>query len=427
MAVGVPVSLNGVAEKPEPSESGFAEERSRAALRVRIVAREPERATEIRTVLGAISEPGVELLNGDGGLAPDPSYREPADVVMVMLNQGDDVSLGHLEICAHSDPRPALFALISEQSPGLMKRALRAGADEILFMPMRGGDATRALLKVSESRRRSEKRTGGVVCSFTSLAGGCGVTTTAANLALALKYQLKRSVAVVDLDFQAAMLDVLMNVDAEHTIMALSSEKALDSIRLQSALSKHPSGVYLLAAPKNVEDSELVPEGMVDEVLGLLREMFDFVLVDCGHQVNGHAVAAFEKSDQVFYLAGQTIGSARCAWRFIELFKRLRIGVEPQFILGQYQPNYAITAEQIAQTLARPFYAKIPRDDKAIERVEMLGKDLWQVAPQAAVTRSFQDLALRIAEQPGDAALKGGGVVSRLISTLVYRAWGAGG
>ena len=68
-----------------------------------------------------------------------------------------------------------------------MKRALRSGADEILFMPLDPGEATRALLKVSEARWRTERRRGRRDLSVISLVGGVGVTSLAANLALALQ------------------------------------------------------------------------------------------------------------------------------------------------------------------------------------------------------------------------------------------------
>ena len=54
---------------------------------------------------------------------------------------------------------PGSFALLRDRSPDLMKRVLRAGADELLFLPLDPGDATRALLKISETRRREEKFT----------------------------------------------------------------------------------------------------------------------------------------------------------------------------------------------------------------------------------------------------------------------------
>ena len=40
-------------------------------------------------------------------------------------------------------------------------------------------------------------------------------------------------------------------------------EKKLDSIQLEAALTKHSSGVYLLAAPKRIEEGELVSDRTV--------------------------------------------------------------------------------------------------------------------------------------------------------------------
>ena len=91
-------------------------------------------------------------------LEPDPEAAPDAsiDVTMVVFNGNDELSLSYLNAQAGQQPRPALFALLHDRSPDLMKRVLRAGADELLFLPLDPGDATRALLKISETRRREE-------------------------------------------------------------------------------------------------------------------------------------------------------------------------------------------------------------------------------------------------------------------------------
>jgi pilus assembly protein CpaE len=86
-----------------------------------------------------------------------------------------------------------------------------------------------------------------VVISVTSLVGGVGVTSLAANLALALT-SLHQRVALIDLDLQSGGLAVFLNLDPEVTIMPLVRlDRKLDSIQLESALTKHSSGVYMLA------------------------------------------------------------------------------------------------------------------------------------------------------------------------------------
>lgn len=56
--------------------------------------------------------------------------------------------------------RPVLFALVQERSPVLMRRILRAGADELLFLPLDAGDATRALLNISDRKKPSSPSRG---------------------------------------------------------------------------------------------------------------------------------------------------------------------------------------------------------------------------------------------------------------------------
>jgi pilus assembly protein CpaE len=256
-----------------------------------------------------------------------------------------------------------------------------------------------------------------------STVGGVGVTSLAGNLALALRYTFNKRVAVVDLDLQSGGMAVFLNLEPERTIMQLcEGDRRLDSIQLESSLTKHPSGIYLLAAPKRIEDSELVSEKTIGAVLELMRQLFDFVVVDCGGYIDENAVAAWERSDHLFYVLDQSIAAARCAWRFVDLFGRLGLsGVEPNFILSRFVPHHPITEEQITHTLGRPIYAKIPRDEKVLERMQLRAQDLWTVGSGSPLARAVEDLARRLATG-GEVVAEQGGLVSRLLSALGGRA-----
>src|ERR1700685_2343878 len=153
-------------------------------------------------------------------IEPDPDAAGDVnfDVAMVVFNGNDELSLSYLNSRAVQEPRPALFALLHDRSPELMKLVLRAGADELLFLPLDPGDATRALLKISETRRREEVHVGGgTIVSLVSLIGGTGVTSLTANLGLALRYAFDKRVAVVDLDLQTGGLSVFLNPEPRRT------------------------------------------------------------------------------------------------------------------------------------------------------------------------------------------------------------------
>lgn len=392
-------------------------------LRVQLVGQGDEHRTEVRDALAALGDPVLNI----NEIEPDPDAATDVnfDVTMVVFNGNDELSLSYLNTRAGQEPRPALFALLHDRSPDLMKRVLRAGADELLFLPLDPGDATRALLKISETRRREEVHVGGgTIVSLVSLIGGTGVTSLAANLGLALRYAFDKRVAVVDLDLQTGGLSVFLNLEPERTIMTLTEgTRKLDSIQLESALSKHASGIYLLAAPKRIEDSELVSDATVGATLELMRQLFDFVIVDCGTHIDSNTVAAWERSNHLFYVLDQSIGAARCAWRFVDLVGRLGLqGIEPNFILSRFVPGHPITEDQLSHTLAKSIHTRIPRDEKVLERVQLSAQDLWQVAPNSPLAKSIEDLARRL--EVGTETTDGeaqNSLVSRLLNVIGAR------
>src|SRR5208282_1592754 len=155
----------------------------------------------------------------------------------------------------------------------------------------------------------------------------------------------------------------------------------------------------------------------------LLRQLFDFVIVDCGTHIDEKSVAAWERLNFLFYVLDQSIGAARCAWRFVDLVGRLGLaGIEPNFILSRFVPNHPISEEQLSHTLAKSIHTRIPRDEKVLERVQLSAQDLWQVAPNSPLAKSIEDLARRI--EVGDASSEGdatNSLVSRLLNVIGAR------
>lgn len=394
----------------------------RGALRVRLVGKGEETRLEVRAALAGLIDPVLDITESepDGTAVTDGS----TDVSMVVFNGDQELELSYLSSQSAVESRPVLFALLQDRSPELMKRVLRAGADELVFLPLDPGEITRALLKISETRRREDVDDGGTIISLVSLIGGTGVTSLSANLALALRYAFNKRVAVVDLDLQTGGLSVFLNLEPERTIMALTNEeRKLDSIQLESALSKHTSGIYLLAAPKKIEDSELVTDTTVGAILDLMRQLFDFVIVDCGTHIDANTVAAWERSQHLFYVIDQSIGAARCAWRFVDLCGRLGMAnIEPNFILSRFVPNHPISEDQLSHTLAKSLYAKIPRDEKVLERIQLSAQDLWQVAPNSPLAKCVEDLARRLEMGAEMAAQNSNSLVSRLLLAIGARA-----
>jgi pilus assembly protein CpaE len=395
-------------------------------LSVLLVGREEVRMGQARDVLHALGEP--RLVVAEAQPAEAAALSAEADVAMIVFGADEEEGLNYLQKESERTPRPVLFALLSEQSDALMRRVLRAGADEVLFLPLAQGDLMRPLLKVSEALRRSARRAGGKTFSVASLGGGAGVTTLCANLGLALLGAGGVRVALVDLALQEGGLSNLFGAEPERGILALARlDHKPDSIGLEAALTKHSSGLYVLGAPVRIEDSEEVSDTTVGNLIELIRQLFDYIVIDCGGHVDENSVAAWERSQEVLYVLEQSVSATHRAVRFLELFGRLGIdGIEPRLVLNRYQPGHPITETQIVSTLKCPIYARIPRDERMMEKSVATARMPAQVAPNCALVRACEELARRLsASQEVTAETQsrpGPGFVTRLLGSLGARA-----
>jgi len=384
-------------------------------LRVQLVSESEQERARVRTVLGKVSDPVLEISE----LPPNGVVEsgQEADLAMVMFGSEEAGPLGYLQAQSERTPRPLLCALLPERSSALMRRVLHAGADELMFLPLEEAEVARILMKISERQRRAARHDGGVLYSVTSLTGGAGVSTLSANLTLALGYALEKGAAAVDLDLQNGGLSIALQLDPEHSILPLAEyAHKLDSIQLEASLTKHPLGIYLLAAPKRIEDAEQVSETTVVAVLNLMRQLFEFVIVDCGQRVDENAVAAWERSSGVLYVIDQSLVAARSAHRFAELFGRLGLhGTEPRYILNGFDAQSAISESRLAEVVGEPFFAKIPREEKLLERAQLRKQSVWQAGANSAYVRAVESLAGRLRSRRDKVAAPGAGFFGRLM------------
>ena len=75
--------------------------------------------------------------------------------------------------------------------------------------------------------------------------------------------------------------------------MALASAAgAVDEIFLAGTLTRHPSGLFLLPAPSEIEEADAIGHNEVEVALRLLRPQFRYAVVDTGRTATVSASAA---------------------------------------------------------------------------------------------------------------------------------------
>jgi pilus assembly protein CpaE len=378
-------------EQGPPRKSG-----RRRPIYVSVAGGEDAERNALKEALGKINDLEIEFVAEDKA-ATKTGGR--AAILMLILEPGPP-DAWRRELRRHNFDRrfESVIALLNDDSPGALRAALRAGADDVLSMPLARERAYHSLLRMSELSHRHEGVHEKIVCSLVSVSGGVGVSHLSLNLGLAMHRLFERRTAIVELDLQSAALAVLLNQDPEHTITELADpSSSVDSLRLESVLCKHESGLYWLAAPKRIEEAELISAATVEATLKVLRELFDVVLIDCGTHLSESSIVAWERSDHLLYVVDQTVTAIRSAQRFLGLFQRLGItDVQPSFVLNRYLASSPITQERIETALGQAIYAVLPRDDKSCGELQVTGEDLWKIRTAGALREKFEGLARKI-------------------------------
>lgn len=377
-------------ETPHEPERGT---RARAAVTTIALAGDDAAAREaILAALARIPEPVVEVvpLNPNHG---DPR-RRPPEIVIAALGDDDETWALQVEELRHGAARRAVIGAIAGRSGAKVRQALRAGAADVFFLPIEPSDLSRCLVRVCETFGGGGPRSA-TICSLASVAGGAGVSSLAVALAFALARDGNQRVALVDLGLQCGTLGALLNLSPENTISELfDPTSTIDSLRLESALVAHKSGLYLLAAPKRIEEGEMVSVNTITAVLQVMRELFDFILIDCGHHMSETLVATWEQSTHLLYVVDQSITSIWPAQRFLEMYERLQLAeLDLRFVLNREDPASPFTAEKIEAALRRPLVARVPRDDAAFIQLQLESADLARVAPRSASRHAIDRLA----------------------------------
>jgi pilus assembly protein CpaE len=395
-------------QNPEASETD--------ALSVVLIGPDPGRRREIAKALEAIGNVDTkEIPAYPAALEELPRLLLPQpDVVIVDLDADPEYTLEIVEsISSFASSTVMVFSQRSDLKMAV--RCMRAGAREFLNLPVVQSDISGALARVAVRRPGAirARRTSGKVLAFLGSKGGCGVTTIAANFAVALAQESGRKTLLIDFGLPLGDAALNLGVSAEYsTANALQDTARLDPRFLASLLTTHSSELSVLAAPNEFTDAE-PPIDAIDKLISVARQSFEFIVVDCGSRLDLKSSAIFDPHSTLYLVAQVGVSELRNANRLITQFFANR-GRKLQIILNRYTPQSLLYDEaRITKALTREARWRIPDDYATARRTQSMATPLvLQDAPIAVAIRQMARHAAGLPEP--EEKKKGFSLFSRL-------------
>ena len=343
------------------------------------------------------------------------------DIVLMDINMPgmDGITASELISAANPDVQVVMMSVQGESD--YLRRSMLAGAREFLIKPFSSEELSTSLRRVyqlaatrramappppppAESSGQSQPRPkpqGAKVIAIYSPKGGCGVSTIAVNLAVALKEETQQRVALLDASFQFGDVGVMLNLPTHRTIADIVDAKHdPDEDVLNSVMATHSSGLKALLAPPRPELAELITHEHVRAVLSLMQKMFDYVVVDTAKSINDALLTILDASEQIILVSTADIGALKNAKLFFEVTEALRYPpAKTILLLNKYDGHSGINARDIEGNIKHPVAGSIVRDDRGTAGA--LNRGIPFVITQRGIPISQAMFALaRIVQRP---------------------------
>jgi len=326
--------------------------------------------------------------------------KTPADLI---ADEYRSVNPGAAIVSVRSDT-PQRFGLIHNiaQAGGIVIVVSETKDPELILRSMRSGAREFVLDSDHEELRHAVRThakvtfgTGelGQVVTIFGAKGGVGATAIATNLAGAMQRRSLR-VCLVDLDLYLGDVLAFLDITGNYSITdVLANMSRLDRDLLATSVTKHRSGVSVLAQSGKVEEAEQIKGPDVTALLEFLRRNYDFVIVDGVRGFDELSLAALDGSQHVFMTLTQDVPAVRNGQRCLELFGRLQYDQgRIKLLLNRYAKASKITVDVVGETLGQPLTHTISNDFLLLIDAINRGVLLTEVAPRARITQDIEGL-----------------------------------
>jgi len=282
------------------------------------------------------------------------------------------------------------------------KKAMLSGAINVLDEDLAVDLLYDALEKAKDQlRTKAEKAYGmdlhqGRVLTICSTKGGVGKTTMAVNLAVSFAMQ-KEKVVVVDLDLQFGDLPIVFDVQPRRTIYEWIKETGEGSQpSIEEYLTKHESGVDILAAPLLPEFAELIKGEHVKHLVEELKHEYDRVLIDTPPALLETTLVALENSDDIVMITSNDLATIKNGKLCLDTLELLKLKGNLKVVLNRDHSKGEIKPETVETILGKRVFARIPNDYKTVISSINQGTPFVLLKSKSKVAKKVIQLAERL-------------------------------
>jgi pilus assembly protein CpaE len=327
----------------------------------------------------------------------------PVDLLILELGRTPEQDFKQIDALLAGNKVSEIFLTGENPDPGILMQAMRLGVKEFFPLPLNQSDVRTAmgrfLERIAKTPAAPETKKGRII-SICGGKGGVGTTTVAVNLAVAYSNRKQPlSVALLDMNTIFGEIPLFLEISPKfHWGEITKNIERLDNTFLMNVLTRHSSGVHVLPSPAYLNGHHQPTPAIMQRLLGLMRQLFDVVIIDGGQSLNDAALKGMQMSDDVLLISTLSLpclsNTSKLLRSFTDLgyIKKERIKV----ILNRYMKKNEIPLEDAEAGIGQQVFFSIPNDYKTTMAAINSGKPLSELAPQSPIAGSIIELSQKL-------------------------------
>ncbi|MDD2444489.1 MAG: response regulator [Desulfotomaculaceae bacterium] len=305
------------------------------------------------------------------------------DVVLMDVNMPDMDGITASEAIANKIPETAVVIISIQGEPEYLRKAMAAGARDYLVKPFSSSELAGAIRRVGKlykmrathattvppvsiTKPEPDAPKNKVIVVFSSK-GGVGKTVISCNLAVCMAQESRKKVALVDLNLQSGDVTVMLNLSPKGSIAELVQEEdRMEYSLVNSYMVPHMSGLKVLPAPLRPEQAEVVTAAHVEAILTLLKDHYDYVIVDTSPFFNDLNLSAMEMANDIVLTFTRDLPAMKHTRTALDVLDTLNLSKKVKLLLNQSTLDYGIKISDLEKSLNASPAGILPYDEKIV-------------------------------------------------------------
>ncbi len=293
-----------------------------------------------------------------------------------------------------------ILVILQRHNEAALRLLFHLQISDFITKPVAAPDLIRACLRMLRNETRSEN-TESRILAFMPAASGNGATTLAIQTAFILHKtaRAKAKTCLVDLNLQEGTCAEYLDLDPRFKLSEVSAQPdRLDQHLLDAMLTKHPSGVSILASQGSPREIQSIDEELVLRLLDLISVSFDNVVIDLPKTWSAWMDSVLLGANETFIVAEMTVPSIRRAQRVIHAIEEIPDGrLHPKVIINRFErrrTDNGISEADVQDLIGEHFAGGVANNYKLVSEAVDRGVAVHDIDPNANVIRDLRRIII---------------------------------